>query len=261
MEGSLSPSVVALLCRTSDREGFRADGAQARRRGDRRAARHRGAADRLAGRAARHAPTRRTCATRAAACSRPAASSSDAFADGALPDASAPGACSICVTTLPALARDRPDAFVLWLDAHADFNSPDTTPSQLPRRHVPGRRVRRVGHGLRRPDARPDARRACRGVRDIDPGEREPLEAHHVSLIDRPSRLPDALAGRESSCTSTSTCSTRGDARLGSRRPAARATRASRPARRRRRRLRGHRRRGHRLPERRGRAERRRARA
>ena len=29
MEGSLSPSVVALLCRTSDREGFRADGAQA----------------------------------------------------------------------------------------------------------------------------------------------------------------------------------------------------------------------------------------
>ena len=35
------------------------------------------------------------------------------------------------------------------------------------------------------------------GVRDIDPGERELLEAHHVSLIDRPSRLPDALAGRE----------------------------------------------------------------
>ncbi len=35
------------------------------------------------------------------------------------------------------------------------------------------------------------------GVRDIDPGERELLDAHHVSLIDRPSRLADALAGRE----------------------------------------------------------------
>ena len=29
MEGTLTPSVVALLCRTSDRDGFRADGAQA----------------------------------------------------------------------------------------------------------------------------------------------------------------------------------------------------------------------------------------
>ena len=53
VEGSLSPSVVALLCRTSDREGFRADGAQAVAEAIAAAARHRGAADRLARRAAR----------------------------------------------------------------------------------------------------------------------------------------------------------------------------------------------------------------
>ena len=39
------------------------------------------------------------------------------------------GDCSIALTTLPALARNRPDAQVLWLDAHGDFNTPDTTSS------------------------------------------------------------------------------------------------------------------------------------
>ena len=36
--------------------------------------------------------------------------------------------CSICITTLPAVLRHVPDATVLWLDAHGDFNTPDTTP-------------------------------------------------------------------------------------------------------------------------------------
>ncbi len=37
--------------------------------------------------------------------------------------------CSIAIATLPALARLEPDAHVLWLDAHGDFNTPDTTAS------------------------------------------------------------------------------------------------------------------------------------
>ena len=37
--------------------------------------------------------------------------------------------CSICVGTVPAVARRWPDAWLLWLDAHGDFNTPDTTPS------------------------------------------------------------------------------------------------------------------------------------
>jgi arginase len=37
--------------------------------------------------------------------------------------------CSICVGTVPAVARHWPDAWLLWLDAHGDFNTPETTPS------------------------------------------------------------------------------------------------------------------------------------
>jgi arginase len=37
--------------------------------------------------------------------------------------------CSVALATLPALAQERPDARVLWLDAHGDFNTPETTPS------------------------------------------------------------------------------------------------------------------------------------
>ena len=37
--------------------------------------------------------------------------------------------CSICMTTFQAVIRHRPLARVLWLDAHGDFNTPDTTPS------------------------------------------------------------------------------------------------------------------------------------
>ncbi|MEJ7825488.1 MAG: arginase family protein [Solirubrobacteraceae bacterium] len=37
--------------------------------------------------------------------------------------------CSIAVSTLPALVRRHPGARVLWLDAHADFHTPQTTSS------------------------------------------------------------------------------------------------------------------------------------
>lgn len=35
--------------------------------------------------------------------------------------------CSLALGTLPALAAARPDAQVLWLDAHCDYDTPDTT--------------------------------------------------------------------------------------------------------------------------------------
>jgi arginase family enzyme len=38
--------------------------------------------------------------------------------------------CAVALTTIPTIARRRPDARVLWLDAHADFNTPATTASQ-----------------------------------------------------------------------------------------------------------------------------------
>lgn len=37
--------------------------------------------------------------------------------------------CSASLATLPVVAREKPDAMVLWVDAHGDFNTPDTTES------------------------------------------------------------------------------------------------------------------------------------
>ena len=37
--------------------------------------------------------------------------------------------CAVSLTTLPAVARHRPEARVLWLDAHGDYNSPETSGS------------------------------------------------------------------------------------------------------------------------------------
>ena len=193
MDGALTAKVVALLPRTSDRESYRAEGARA-------------AAEAIA---ARLGTTARIIGTPgeprtgdyeedlrdARGCLLEAGGQiDDALHAGGVPILTA-GACSICVTTLGAVLKQRPNAFVLWLDAHADFNSPHTTPS----RFLGGMCLAGAcgvwdtgcGAGL------DPSRVVMCGVRDIDPGELELLETHHVSRIDKPSRLADALAGRE----------------------------------------------------------------
>ena len=193
MDGALTAKVVALLPRTSDREAYRADGARA-------------AAEAIA---ARLGTTARIIGTPgepragdydadlvdARGCLLEAGGQlDDAFHGGQIPILTA-GACSICVTTLGAVLRARPNAFVLWLDAHADFNSPHTTPSGflggMCLAGACGVWDTGFGAGL------DPSRIVMCGVRDIDPGELELLETHHVSRIDKPSRLADALAGRE----------------------------------------------------------------
>jgi arginase len=37
--------------------------------------------------------------------------------------------CAVALATLPAVARHHPDACVVWFDAHADLNTPATSPS------------------------------------------------------------------------------------------------------------------------------------
>jgi arginase len=37
--------------------------------------------------------------------------------------------CTICIGTFPAVAAREPAVRFLWLDAHGDFNTPDTTPT------------------------------------------------------------------------------------------------------------------------------------
>ena len=102
--------------------------------------------------------------------------------------------CSICLTTLPTLARHRPDAWVLWLDAHGDFNSPDTTPSGflggMCLAGACGVWDSGLGSGL------DPARVVMCGVRDVDPGERVLLDTRGVGLVESPSQLADLLDGR-----------------------------------------------------------------
>jgi arginase len=184
-------AVIALACRTSDRDGRGSDGAIA-----------------LAGElAARLGADARTIGSPGEAraggweddlrdsrgCLLEAGGQlEDALGAGRFPVLAASD-CSICLTTLPTLARQRPDAWVLWLDAHGDFNSPDTTPSGflggMCLAAACGVWQSGLGDGL------DPARVVMCGVRDVDPGERVLLETRGVGLVERPGDLADHLRG------------------------------------------------------------------
>ncbi|HEY3190854.1 MAG TPA: arginase family protein [Solirubrobacteraceae bacterium] len=103
----------------------------------------------------------------------------DALAAGAFPVLTA-GHCTIALTTLPTVARHRPDAKVLWLDAHGDFNTPQTSPSGflggMPLAGACG--AWDSGFGAMDP-----ARVVLCGVRDLDEGERALLERSPATVI------------------------------------------------------------------------------
>ena len=90
--------------------------------------------------------------------------------------------CSIGLTTLPAAMAHRPDARVLWLDAHGDFNTPETTAS----RYLGGMALAGAcglwdaGLGGR---PVPAERVVLAGVRDLDSAERQALERSDVTVI------------------------------------------------------------------------------
>jgi arginase len=104
----------------------------------------------------------------------------DALAAGRLPVLVA-GDCSVALTTLPAALRHRPDARVLWLDAHADFNAPDTTTSGfLGGMCLAGAcGVWDAGFG----ETIGSGRVVLAGVRDLDGGERRLLERSDATVI------------------------------------------------------------------------------
>jgi arginase family enzyme len=89
--------------------------------------------------------------------------------------------CSISLTTLPAAIRNRPDVRLLWLDAHGDFNSPDTSGSgYLGGMCLAGAcGIWDAGLG----EAAPPERLVMAGIRDLDAGERELLEASPATVI------------------------------------------------------------------------------
>jgi arginase len=86
--------------------------------------------------------------------------------------------CSICIATMPTVARRVPGVRFLWIDAHGDFNTPETTPSGFLGGMCLGAACGRWDAGW--PDTIDPRSVSFLGVRDLDPGERIEVDAAGV---------------------------------------------------------------------------------
>jgi arginase family enzyme len=115
-----------------------------------------------------------------------AAAVRDALAAGARPVLTASD-CSICIATLPEVVLHEPDVHVAWIDAHGDFNTPETTPSGfLGGMCLAAACGRWEAEGW--PGTLDPARVHFLGVRDLDPGEEAEVEAAGISA-----EVPDGV--------------------------------------------------------------------
>lgn len=106
--------------------------------------------------------------------------------------------CSASLATLPVAARHNPGMAVLWIDAHGDYNIPQTTGSG----YLGGMALAGAsglwdsGHGI---GVEP-ARTLLVGVRDIDPAEQALIADYGAATLApsevTPERVTEWLAGR-----------------------------------------------------------------
>jgi arginase family enzyme len=198
VEGTLTgavgePAVVAMLCRTSDRDpgGSAGSRALAEAIGERL-----GVDPRLVGSPGEAHDGRYDDDLRDShGCLLEAGGQIDDALDAGRYPVMLAADCSVCVSTLPAVVRRHPDAWILWLDAHGDFNTPDTTPSGfLGGMCLAGAcGLWDTGHG----GGVDPARVVMCGVRNLDGPERVLLDTSGVVNVERPGELADALRGRE----------------------------------------------------------------
>jgi arginase len=179
MEGQMSVSLVALRCRTSDRT----DGAG---RGVDTLAplvgKRLGREPRVIGSAGQpHAARFEDDLRDSRGCLLEAGGQVDDALTGERLPVLLAGDCSIALTTLPTVHRHRPDARILWLDAHGDYNTPDTTPSAFLGGMCLAGACGEWEPGLT--DHLPAERIVLAGVRELDPPERELLERSEATLI------------------------------------------------------------------------------
>jgi arginase len=104
----------------------------------------------------------------------------DALAAGNFPLLIA-GDCAIALTTLAALHRHRPDARVLWLDTHGDFNTPDTTQSDFLGGMALAGAVGLWDAGVAAPY--PAERVVLAGVAELEAPERENIERSGATVV------------------------------------------------------------------------------
>lgn len=95
-----------------------------------------------------------------------------------------------CGVTLGAVAGDASDVGVLWLDAHGDFNTPETTRSGfldgMSLAVLTGRCWKEMAAGIPGFVPIPDANVILAGARDLDPAEEILLEESEVSVVRGP---------------------------------------------------------------------------
>jgi arginase family enzyme len=120
-----------------------------------------------------------------------------ALARGARP-VSALTRCATAMATLPVIARHHPDVCVVWFDAHADLNTPLTTPTG----YLGGMALAGATGLWRTPlgSGPTIAQVILVGTREIDPGERTVIDDHNIPVVpvdgDVPATLVRAIAGR-----------------------------------------------------------------
>jgi arginase len=111
---------------------------------------------------------------------------------------SATSRCAVSLSTLPVVAKYRPDACVVWFDAHADLNTPPSTTSGylggLALSGPAGLWETGLGSGLALDKI------VLVGQRDLDPFEVGLIASNAVCHLppgdDLPARLRHAIAGR-----------------------------------------------------------------
>jgi arginase family enzyme len=102
--------------------------------------------------------------------------------------------CSLCVSTLPAAAAAVEDLHVLWLDAHGDFNTPQTTGSGFLGGMCLAAVCGRWDSGV--PGTVDPSRVLIRGLRAVAEGEA--LELEHAGVRSAaPGEVPELLRGRK----------------------------------------------------------------
>ena len=118
----------------------------------------------------------------------------EALADRPRPLLLLGGDCTIACATLAVARGEKP--LLLWLDAHGDFNTPQTTPSG----YWPGMPLAQVA-GLATPLGQqetliPGADIALIGARDLDPGEDQNAEGAGAHLLAGPLPSVETLTRR-----------------------------------------------------------------
>ena len=90
------------------------------------------------------------------------------------------GECTLVPAILSAMLEREPDCCLIWVDAHGDLNTPETSPSGfiggMPLAVLTGVCHPRWREAAGLAEGFPDQRVALVGARDLDPGERELLD-------------------------------------------------------------------------------------